>query len=354
MVNIGHRGFGGKKLSNKRRKKRGNNMLPTAVGLIIFAAIIYFFFYSGEDTPQEETTEEPATPATKVAPADKPSENKIITPTPKAAVTVTQDQPKTPISGQEKTALIALYKRAKTALSQGDLILARELGEQILGKVSEHTTAWQQAADIISKANTLIFTTDYISPDKTNHIVRAGDSLDKIVKQYCTTLEAIQKSNNLPTTSSTIRLNQSLIVFKGEWSIRISKSKFRLQLYNKGKLFKAYKIATGKGNKTPEGKFVIAAKIKEPEWTNKGIKYPFGTPENVLGTRWMKLRAAKDNPNKHLTGYGIHGTWEPDSLGKMASNGCIRMKNSDVEELFAIIPKYNNPDGRLVPVLIER
>lgn len=327
-------------------------MFPTAVGLTIFALAIYFFFYSSDDETQK-TTPVTQNTVTETKPANKPSQTAPTTVTQKPVI-VAQEQAKAPITGQEKNALIALYQRAKAALSQGDLILARELGEQILAKVSDHTTAWRQAADIISKANTLIFTTDYISPDKINHIVQSGDSLDKIVKKYCTTLEAIQKSNNLPPTSSTIRLGQSLTVFKGEWSIRISKSKFRLLLYNKGKLFKVYKIATGKGNKTPEGKFVIAAKIKEPEWTNKGIKYPFGTPENVLGTRWMKLRAAKDNPNKHLTGYGIHGTWQPDSLGKMASNGCIRMANKDVEELFTIIPKYNNPNGNLVPVLIER
>jgi len=39
-----------------------------------------------------------------------------------------------------------------------------------------------------------------------------------------------------------------------------------------------------------------------------------------------------------LTGYGIHGTWEPETVGSAVSKGCIRMLNTDVEELFDIVP----------------
>jgi uncharacterized protein involved in propanediol utilization len=36
-------------------------------------------------------------------------------------------------------------------------------------------------------------------------------------------------------------------------------------------------------------------------------------------------------------GYGIHGTNEPNSIGKAASHGCIRMSKADLEELFALV-----------------
>lgn len=36
--------------------------------------------------------------------------------------------------------------------------------------------------------------------------------------------------------------------------------------------------------------------------------------------------------------YGIHGTNKPSSIGKAVSNGCIRMYNKDVIELFNIVP----------------
>jgi lipoprotein-anchoring transpeptidase ErfK/SrfK len=49
---------------------------------------------------------------------------------------------------------------------------------------------------------------------------------------------------------------------------------------------------------------------------------------NPLGTRWMGLG---------YKGYGIHGTNVPSSIGKAASHGCIRMRQHDVEELFALV-----------------
>jgi len=47
---------------------------------------------------------------------------------------------------------------------------------------------------------------------------------------------------------------------------------------------------------------------------------------NPLGPRWIGL---------DVKGFGIHGTNRPDSIGKNASHGCIRLRNRDIEDLFA-------------------
>ena len=44
-----------------------------------------------------------------------------------------------------------------------------------------------------------------------------------------------------------------------------------------------------------------------------------------------------------ITGYGIHGTNEPRSIGKAASHGCIRMRQADLEELFDLVQELQ-PD----------
>ena len=67
----------------------------------------------------------------------------------------------------------------------------------------------------------------------------------------------------------------------------------------------------------------------EPEW--KGI--PYGDPKNILGTRWMGITDAQ----KTLKEYGIHGTWQPETVGAYVSKGCIRLLNDDVEELYKIV-----------------
>ncbi|MCX5714227.1 MAG: L,D-transpeptidase [Candidatus Omnitrophica bacterium] len=54
-----------------------------------------------------------------------------------------------------------------------------------------------------------------------------------------------------------------------------------------------------------------------------------GSADNLLGTRWLGI---------DLPGYGIHGTVDPSSLGKQVTQGCVRMANSDAEELYSIVP----------------
>ena len=56
---------------------------------------------------------------------------------------------------------------------------------------------------------------------------------------------------------------------------------------------------------------------------------PADSPDNILGSRWMGF---------DLPGYGIHGTTEPESIGKSCTQGCVRMLNSEVEELYDIVP----------------
>ena len=79
-------------------------------------------------------------------------------------------------------------------------------------------------------------------------------------------------------------------------------------------------------------------------WRPDGGEVPFGDPANILGTRWMSIRATGDTED--ISDYGIHGTWDNSSIGKAESEGCVRMRNEEVEELFALLPVGT-------PVLIE-
>jgi len=169
---------------------------------------------------------------------------------------------------------------------------------------------------------------------KEYYVIQPGDSLDKISRKFKTTIPLLKKMNGL--TSNTIRVNERLLVFNGVFSIVIHKSTNELDLLLNGKLFKRYRVGTGKYNKTPEAEFKIVDKIKNPAWWKDGRVIDFGDPENILGTRWMKIESA-DHPE--IKGYGIHGTTDPDSIGKQSSAGCIRMLNNDVEELFDIVPR---------------
>jgi len=59
-------------------------------------------------------------------------------------------------------------------------------------------------------------------------------------------------------------------------------------------------------------------------------------PKNPLGEFWIGLVGTEGAAlDKH--GYGIHGTIDPDSIGKQASLGCIRLKNEDVAVVYEML-----------------
>lgn len=116
--------------------------------------------------------------------------------------------------------------------------------------------------------------------------------------------------------------------------IRIDRAHNALHLFRDGKLLKAYRVATGRGNLTPVGRFEVVLKAHNPAWkTPEGKIIPGNTPANPLGSRWLGLSAGAE-PGLI---YGIHGTNEPFSIGAPASSGCVRMLNPQVEELFELV-----------------
>ena len=111
--------------------------------------------------------------------------------------------------------------------------------------------------------------------------------------------------------------------------IVVRRDKKVMQVYAGDSLVRTYKVAVGKKKTpTPVGEFKIVNKVSNPAWYPKGKDPVEPGAENPVGSRWMGL---------DIKGYGIHGTNAPDSIGKSASHGCIRMKKKDVEELFQMV-----------------
>jgi hypothetical protein len=114
----------------------------------------------------------------------------------------------------------------------------------------------------------------------------------------------------------------------------------KLALVEDGQVKKVYSVAVGKpSTPSPVGTFTIERRVANPTYHHGGKSIPPG-PGNPVGARWMGL-------SKH--GYGIHGTNEPNSIGKAASHGCIRMGKADLEEFYALVA-----EGDTVELVGER
>lgn len=107
-----------------------------------------------------------------------------------------------------------------------------------------------------------------------------------------------------------------------------------LTLYSGARMVKEYPVGIGRPDQqTPVGTFTVVNKEVNPIWIKpvkegEEIVVIASGPENPLGYRWIEFAPL----------YGVHGTNRPDSIGGYVSNGCVRMNESDVEELYAIVP----------------
>jgi lipoprotein-anchoring transpeptidase ErfK/SrfK len=57
---------------------------------------------------------------------------------------------------------------------------------------------------------------------------------------------------------------------------------------------------------------------------------------NPIGERWIGLEGIEER-TKDLSGLGIHGTIEPETIGTQASMGCIRMGSNEVSQVYEML-----------------
>ena len=146
--------------------------------------------------------------------------------------------------------------------------------------------------------------------------------------------------------------------------IKISISKQQLILFDEEDSIKQYSISTAKNGSgerknsecTPRGEHIIAEKIGQGAKENSVFVGRIETNElynsklrdfhprrDWILTRILWLSGIEEGKNKggdvdsHDRYIYIHGSPEDIEMGRPGSRGCIRMRNSDVIELFNLV-----------------
>lgn len=221
----------------------------------------------------------------------------------------------------------AMVKSADAIAKDGELLQAQDAYREIISTYitrSDIGSVQKKLEDL----NMKVILSAIEVPDKTVvYEVKKGDMLGLIANKYHTTVAFIKKQNGL--SSDVIRPGMRLRIWSGRFSVVVDKSQNILTLQSDGEVVKVYHVSTGRENITPVGTFKVINKLSNPPWTHDGKVIPASSPQNILGTRWLGF---------DVPGYGIHGTTQPESIGQQATAGCVRMLNSDVEELYDLLP----------------
>ena len=297
-------------------------------------------------------------PAT--TPTNAPSNTPTNTPTNTSnPATTSVTQPNTQPIGQS---ILPLTPTASTVvvqqlIAEGDRLVAS-------GKLVEARVTYSKAmlhpdaassdkSSLRTKLTTinddLVFSTKVTPGDPLveSYKVVSGDSLTKIRKKrdLATDMGLIARINKMADRNA-LKVGQTLKLVRGPFHAVVSKSDFRLDLFtgspdepDRWVYIKSYRVGLGEGNSTPVGSFVIKknSKLENPHWVNPrtGEKFNKEDPKNPIGERWLGWQGV--GASAINTGYGIHGTIEPDSIGQQRSMGCVRLGNEDVAQIYDML-----------------
>ncbi len=175
-----------------------------------------------------------------------------------------------------------------------------------------------------------------------------GDNTASVSHRYNLGLNAIVAAN--PGTTETTLYSRNLVIptafilpslpYKG---MVINVAEMRLYYYpeNSDKVI-TYPIGIGKiGNTIPIQNTTITRKKVNPSWMPGPDVRKFNELQGIHLPR--VLPPGPDNPLGHyaiylnIPSFLLHSTVAPESIGRRASFGCIRLNETDIQELFPII-----------------
>ena len=233
-------------------------------------------------------------------------------------------------------------------MERGQIVEARQqLSESLRSGTLTESEIAQARGALTDLADRLIFS-PFITegdPHSIEYIIRNGDTLSGIVQKMAMQVDwrFIQRINQIGHASS-IRPGQNLKLIDGPFHAIVDKKAFRIDLFlgdGDAQVFVcSYRVGLGEFNSTPTGLFKVRrnSKLFNPMWVNPRTAEIFSSnnPLNPIGEHWIGLQGM-DERTKDLSGLGIHGTIEPESIGTNASMGCVRMLEGDVEDVFEML-----------------
>ena len=227
------------------------------------------------------------------------------------------------------------------AASASDPFAARTMLSRALLSGELSPADAKQASDALVKiGRQLTLTPVYNANDPTcfQYTIQSGDTLEKIVRKQKLGCEwqLVARMNNVKKPTA-IRVGQRIKLPKGPFSAIVSKRDYRVDLCM-GTGAERIVVASvpcglGEANGTPTGRFRvrIGSKLLNPQWTHPvtGEHFAADDAKNPIGEHWLGLEGL-DAANSQLSGYGMHGTIDIDSIGQDRSLGCVRLVAEDI------------------------
>ena len=213
---------------------------------------------------------------------------------------------------------------ADEKIEGGEILAAHRILSKIYWNHKELRSQIQEKIDGTARAIFFQAQPHFLEP----YVIQPGDRLEIVARKYQLSWEYLAKLNR--TDPRRIQAGQKLKVMKGPFGAVVELKDFALTIHLQGYYVKRYPVCIGKDGASPVGKFSVLNKVENPPYTAPdGKVIAADDPANPLGERWIDLGDS----------YGIHGTIDPDSIGKAESRGCIRLGDREIIEVYNFLVK---------------
>ena len=205
----------------------------------------------------------------------------------------------------------------------------------------------------------LVFSPDAVAGDSITetHRVQPGDTLGALGRRFKVPYALLEYVNGIE--ANRLRAGAPLKLVRGPVHARVAAGQHVIDLFvigRDGRPIYLTHFAVGLGSTadgnpgTPAGLYRVGGdKVINPSWRNPrtGEYFAADHPDNPIGEYWIPL-VGLEGDAAEATGIGIHGTNEPDSIGRDQSMGCVRLGDADIARVFAMLYP-NASEVRIVP-----
>lgn len=205
----------------------------------------------------------------------------------------------------------------------------------VAASVGAYTTTWRLGSDLIGEVETAV--------------VRSNDNVARLARRHDVGYDALVAANpglsdeSLHAAQVLVVPHQQLLPTQTREGIVVNVAAKRLYYFEPGThRVRVYPVGVGAVSwHTPMGHMHLIEKRYLPTWfvpqsvrESQALvgrylpKYIKAGPENPLGKHALRL---------NLPSYLIHGTNDPDGVGRRVTAGCLRMYPEDIKALYEAV-----------------
>lgn len=281
--------------------------------------------FPADMAPPFAATNPPPGALASVSPWNAPPSNAPPSNVPPMAIAPINPPAAAPQSSGVRREFAGYIQEALRTIEKGNLLEALQSLSGFYGNPRLTSEEDRQLTHLLDQvAGAVIYSREHhLEPPYT---VQPGETLPQIAERFDVPWELLAKINGIRDPNH-LQPGQQLKVVRGPFDAVVRLDRMELTLMLHGRYAGRFRIGVGQDQPVMAGAHLVKSKIQNPTYYGNGQVIDADNPNNPLGERLIDLGSRTS----------IHGTNDPQSIGRTGGPGTIRLTNQDVEDVFDIL-----------------